>query len=42
MAEKLMTQNGNLVYQFQVSAEGLCIVEGRATVVEVKSNNAKE
>jgi len=42
MAEKLMSQNGSLVYQFQASVDGLCIVQGRATVVEVKSNNAKE
>lgn len=42
MAEKLMSQNGSLVYQFQVSADGQCIVQGRATVVEVKTINAKE
>ena len=42
MAEKLMSQNGSLVYQFQVSADGQRIIQGRATVVEVKTNNAKE
>ena len=41
MAEMLMSQNGNLVYSFHVSANDECIVHGRATVVEVKNNNAK-
>ena len=42
MAEKLMSQNGSMVYQFQVSADRQCILQGRATVVEVKTENAKE
>ena len=41
MAEMLMSQNGNLVYSFYVSASDECIVHGRATVVEVRNNNAK-
>lgn len=41
MAEMLMSQNGNQVYRFQVSANGECIVRGRATVVEVRNNNAQ-
>ena len=35
MAEKLMSQNGNMVYQFCVSTNGECIVQGRAMIVEV-------
>lgn len=42
MAEKLMSQNGSMVYKFQVSADDQCILQGRATIVEVKTDNAKE
>jgi predicted hotdog family 3-hydroxylacyl-ACP dehydratase len=35
VAECLMSQGGNLIYEFRVSAGNVCIVQGRATVVEV-------
>ena len=41
MAEMLMSQNGNMVYRFQVSANDECIVHGRATVVKVRNHNAQ-
>lgn len=34
-AENLMAQGGNLIYAFRVSVGDECIVQGRATVVEV-------
>ena len=34
-AEKLMSQGGNMMYQFHIFADGSCVVQGRATVVGV-------
>ena len=34
-AEKLMAQGGSLIYKFWIKIHNICVVQGRATVVEV-------
>lgn len=33
MAERLISQDGNLIYRFRVTADDACLMQGRATVV---------
>jgi len=33
MAEKLISQGGNLIYRFRITAGDTCLIQGRATVV---------
>jgi len=33
MAERLISQDGNLIYRFRVMADDTCLIQGRATVV---------
>lgn len=36
-AECIMANGGNMIYQFRISSDNMCIISGRATVVEVAS-----
>lgn len=35
MAERLISQDGNLIYRFHVTAGDICLIQGRATVVSL-------